>query len=408
MTSPLPENEAVRRLHAQYAVARALAESTSLGEAAPRVLRAICEALGWDHGGLWRVDAAAGVLRCVETWQTPGLAFPGFEETSRRLAFASGEGLPGRVWESRRPAFIPDVSADDNFPRAKVASREGLRGALGTPIVLGEQVLGVLEFFSREIARPDEELLEMLATIGSQVGQFVERKRAESELETLFEMSPDMLCIAGVDGTFRRLNPAWEKTLGFTAAELTSRPYVEFVHPDDRGATTAEAGSIASGAGSALFENRYLCKDGSYRWLAWKTAPLPGEGLIYAMARDVTEQKRAAEELRQARGGGARGEPGEGRLPRQHEPRDPDADERGHRDGRAPPRHRARARSSASTWSRSRTRRSRCSGLINDVLDFSKIEAGRSSSSRRSSTRETRSATRCGRWACGPTRRASS
>ena len=141
----------------------------------------------------------------------------------------------------------------------------------------------------------------MLATIGSQVGQFVERKRAEAELETLFETSPDMLCIAGVDGTFRRLNPAWEKTLGFTAAELMSRPYVEFVHPDDRGVTTAEAGALAEGTGSVLFENRYLCKDGSYRWLAWKSTPLPDEGLIYAMARDVTEQRRAAEELRQAR-----------------------------------------------------------------------------------------------------------
>ena len=94
----------------------------------------------------------------------------------------------------------------------------------------------MLEFFSRDIARPDEELLEMLATIGSQIGQFVERKRAEAELETLFETSPDMLCIAGLDGYFRRLNPAWEKTLGFTAAELMSRPYVEFVHPDDRAA----------------------------------------------------------------------------------------------------------------------------------------------------------------------------
>jgi len=97
VTSPLPETEAVRRLHAQYAVARALAESTSLGEAAPRVLRAICEVLGWDHGGLWRVDAAAGVLRCVETWQSPGRGFAEFEGESRRVAFAAGEGLPGRV-----------------------------------------------------------------------------------------------------------------------------------------------------------------------------------------------------------------------------------------------------------------------------------------------------------------------
>ena len=107
------------------------------------------------------------------------LGFPEFEAASRSTTFARGVGLPGRVWASRRPAFIPDVSADDNFPRAKVASQEGLRGALGFPILLGEQVLGVLEFFSREIARPDEELLEMLATVGSQIGQFAERKRAE-------------------------------------------------------------------------------------------------------------------------------------------------------------------------------------------------------------------------------------
>jgi PAS domain S-box-containing protein len=298
---PLPESEAVRRLHAQHAVARALADSSSLGDAAGRILRAICEALGWDHGGLWQVDAALGVLRCLETWSAPEEGFPEFTAASRHQAFAPGAGLPGRVWASRRPAFIPDVVRDENCPRGGVASREGLRGALGFPILLGDEVIGVLEFFSREVSRPDEELLEMLATIGSQVGQFAERKRAEAELATLFETSPDMLCIAGVDGTFRRLNPAWEKTLGFTTRELLSRPYVEFVHPDDRHATSAEAGAIADGAGSVLFENRYLCKDGSVRWLSWKSTPVPGEGLIYAVARDVTEQRQVAEELRLAR-----------------------------------------------------------------------------------------------------------
>jgi two-component system, sensor histidine kinase and response regulator len=376
VTSPLPENEAVRRLHAQYAVARALAESTSLGEAAPRVLRSICEVMGWDHGGLWRVDAAAAVLRCVETWQVPGLALAEFEGASREVAFAAGEGLPGRVWKTRRPAFIPDVASDDNFPRAKVASREGLRGALGTPIVLGEQVLGVLEFFSREIARPDEELLEMLATIGSQVGQFVERKRAEAELATLFETSPDMLCIAGLDGTFRRLNPAWEKTLGFTAAELMSRPYVEFVHPDDRGSTRAEAGSIASGAGSLLFENRYRCKDGSYRWLAWKSTPIPDEGVIYAMARDVTEQRRAAEELRQAREEALAASRAKGDFlaNMSHEIRTPMNAVIGMAELLLDTELRPEQREYVDTLKDSAES---LLGLINDVLDFSKIEAGR-------------------------------
>jgi PAS domain S-box-containing protein len=114
-------------------------------------------------------------------------------------------------------------------------------------------------------------------------------------------MSRDMLCIADFQGYFRRLNPAWEETLGYPLQELLSRPYVDFVHPDDRNATSEEAKSNTTGEGTLLFENRYRRKDGSYRWLAWKTAPLVEEGLIYAIARDVTDQKQAALELLQAR-----------------------------------------------------------------------------------------------------------
>ena len=102
----------------------------------------------------------------------------------------------------------------------------------------------MLEFFSREIRRPDEELLALLATVGTQIGQFAERRRAEEELATLFETSRDLLCVTGFDGYFRRLNPAWETTLGFTREELRARPYLDLVHPDDREATMAEAAKV--------------------------------------------------------------------------------------------------------------------------------------------------------------------
>ena len=301
MKSRLPETEAVRRLHAQYAITRALAESASLREAAPRVLQAICETLGWEHGALWRVDAAAGVLRCREAWHPPSSSFPEFEEESGRATFASGVGLPGRVWASGKPAWIPDVVRDSNFPRAAIAAREGLHAALGFPVLFGAEVLGVLEFFSREIRRPDVELLALLATAGSQIGQFAERKRAEEELRNLFETSRDLLCVAGFDGYFRRLNPAWEATLGYTTEELRAAPFVDFVHPDDREATLREAARVTTGSSAVLFENRYRCKDGSYRWLSWNVTPLPEEALIYGTARDVTEQKRTAEDLHKAR-----------------------------------------------------------------------------------------------------------
>jgi len=295
------QTDAIRRLHAQFETAHALAESASLAEAAPRILKVLGEILGCDHGAVWTVDPTGATIGCLETWHPSGVSLPAFDATSRQATFARGVGLPGRVWQSGRPAWIEDVTRDGNFPRAAVAAREGLHGAFGFPIVLGGSVLGMLEFFSREIREPDHDLLELLATIGSQIGQFVERKRAEGELSTLFQMSRDMLCIAGFDGYFRRLNPAWQETLGYSLEELTSRPYVEFVHPEDRGATIAEASSLTTGQDTLVFENRYRRRDGSYRWLAWKAAPLVEAGLIYAVARDVTEQKRVAQELLQAR-----------------------------------------------------------------------------------------------------------
>jgi PAS domain S-box-containing protein len=114
--------------------------------------------------------------------------------------------------------------------------------------------------------------------------------------DRFFELSIDLLCQLGFDGYFKRLNPAWERTLGFTTAELTSRPFIEFVHPDDRERTLAQNGSVRSGGRALGFENRYRCRDGSYRWLRWNAAPDASWSVIYSVARDITAQREAEEE----------------------------------------------------------------------------------------------------------------
>ena len=293
----IERRRAERRLLAEYATARALAESATLSEAAPKILQAICEALGWEHGALWSLDPKADVLRCVETWHSPSLPFAKFEAASRQITFPPGIGLPGRVWANGQPAWIPDVVQDPNFPRAPIAVQENLHGAFGFPILLGREILGVMEFFSQQIRQPDEDLLQMLHTIGSQIGQFIERRRAEEDLNRFFTLTLDMLCIAGFDGYFKRLNQAWEKTLGFKPEELMARPYVDFVHPDDRALTLAEAEKLATGVSAISFQNRYLTKEGSYKWLSWKATPLSEKHLIFATARDVTNRIREQEEL---------------------------------------------------------------------------------------------------------------
>ncbi|MCC6421046.1 MAG: PAS domain S-box protein [Gemmataceae bacterium] len=126
-----------------------------------------------------------------------------------------------------------------------------------------------------------------------------EARHAAAERDRFFELSLDLLCVAGFDGCFKRLNPSWELTLGWERAELLDRPYIDFVHPDDREATLAEAAALATGNHQTVqFENRYRCRDGSYRWLLWNAAPFPEGRLIYATARDITRRRQREEQLR--------------------------------------------------------------------------------------------------------------
>jgi PAS domain S-box-containing protein len=144
----------------------------------------------------------------------------------------------------------------------------------------------------------DEELERLRRVVAGLEEELAERKREEQVLNGFFTMSLDMLCIADFNGYFRRLNPAWEQTLGFTVDELYAHPFLEFVHPDDREATEAEMKKLSAGIKTISFENRYRRKDGEYRCLLWTATPLLGQKVIYADARDITERKHSEESIR--------------------------------------------------------------------------------------------------------------
>ena len=142
-------------------------------------------------------------------------------------------------------------------------------------------------------------LLLFIATFALVVRENILRQRSQAQLDRFFTLSLDMLCIAGTNGYFTRVSPSFTQTLGHSAEDLVTRPFLDFVHPEDRTATLAEMDKLRQGVPTIRFENRYRCKDGSYRWLAWKTQPDKSEGALYASARDVTHQKQAEEQIAQ-------------------------------------------------------------------------------------------------------------
>ncbi len=206
-----------------------------------------------------------------------------------------------------------------------------------------------------------------------------ELKRAREEVDRYFTLSIDMLCIAGTDGYFKRLNPAWGKVLGYSTEELLAKPYMDFIHPDDRQATIQESEKLGRGLDTVSFANRYQCKDGSYKWFSWSATPFAEQQTIYAVARDVTELKQAQEDLIRAKEEAERSNKFKDQFlsTMSHELRTPLNAVLGFSDLLNEERYGPLNERQRRYVTHIHTGGQHLLRLINDILDLSKIEAGR-------------------------------
>ncbi len=298
----------------QYAVTHVLAESVTLDEAAARVLAAVGDSTGWDFGVVWEVDDVLRVLRCVDTWRRPGLDCDAFDAESRETSFPAGVGLPGRVLAGGQALWVADVTRDPNFPRAASALGCGLRGAIAFPILRSSGAVGgVLEFFSRSFHRPDDDLLALFAALGSQVGQFIERRQAEEDLRRQrerFELavrgSGDGLWDWDIVNDELYLSPRWKALLGYEDDEIPNAfgEWEKRLHPDDRDRARDMIQAYFDDPNAPYYEleHRLRHKNGTYRWiLARGLALRDAEGRPLRMAgshTDITALKDMIHALR--------------------------------------------------------------------------------------------------------------
>jgi PAS domain S-box-containing protein len=303
--------QAERRLVAHDATTRVLAEVAIPNEVIPRALQTICESLDWDMGVLWHVDREAQVLRYGESWHRPSLELLELVVTSRSYTFALGIGLSGRVWASKGPAWLVDDAQDANFLRAPMATKSGLRSAFAVPLRLGSDILGVMEFSSRERRPQDDELLQMVATLGSQLGQFLERKRAEEALRA-GEERLHIALQAGQMGTWEwdltTGRVMWSETLeaihGLAAGTFpgTYDAYCSDIHPEDRDRVTDTIAKTLAEGSDHRITYRIVLPDGRVRWVEDRGRLFAEETRssvhMSGVCMDITDRKRAEDQLK--------------------------------------------------------------------------------------------------------------
>jgi PAS domain S-box-containing protein len=167
----------------QYAVASLLAGSWTLEEVGTQILEAVAASGDWAFAAIWVYDEAAGGLHCRNVWHEASERVKKFADLSLVITLAKGQGVPGRVWSSRKPAWVYDVTRDPNFPRASYAAEADLHGGFAFPLFSHGEIDGIMELFSHKVVEPDGDLLQMVESLGSQIGLFIERCRIDQELQ---------------------------------------------------------------------------------------------------------------------------------------------------------------------------------------------------------------------------------
>lgn len=287
----------------------AVGEAENLQMALEVVLRKVCESTGWLLGQAW-MPGETGRLECMPAWHGEKKGLEHFRQTSLNMTFASGTGLPGRVWKVKKPVWIEDMTLEGNFPRADAAREAGLKAGLGIPVMAGDEVVAVLEFFVREPREDDEHLTGVVRSAAAQLGSVILRKRAEmalrrseNQLRAIIDAEPECVKIIKADGTLVQMNPAGLAIIEASRPEqVLGKQMFGLLMPEYHEPFRAFVENVLRG-NKGIMEFEITGFKGTHRWLESHAVPMPGEEggppLMLSITRDITERKQIERRLRQ-------------------------------------------------------------------------------------------------------------
>ncbi len=290
-------------------VTLALSEAEDFHSALCTLLREVCGATSWIHSEVWLPRADGACLERSPSWYSSVVGLAKFIKASEALTFPPGVGLPGRVWSSKRPAWVYDITAETNFLRAPFAREAGLKAAVGIPVLTGDKVVAVMEFFQLEPREEDERFVSLISAVAAQVGSMMQRKRAEEELRqseerfrSVAQSATDAIILADGDGNVILWNKSAHTMFGYSEEEVLGKSSTLLIPERYREAhqqgmeryrSTGEAQPMGK-----TFEIQGLRKDGSEFPVEISLSGWKKENSMFhsGIIRDVTERKRAEKE----------------------------------------------------------------------------------------------------------------
>ena len=294
------------------AVRHTIVSATTWEQAAPQLLGGLCAHLDWDLAQYWAVDTDLGALRLRQAWHRDGVALEEFHNQSRRLSIASGEGLLGRVWQSGIPGAQEDMSVATDYDRVAVALQAGLRSAIAFPVMNAGSVTGVIEMLTHEARQIDHDLVTMLSTAGSEIGQFIRRsetaqalRRSETDHRAIFERSPIGIARISSEGELLEANPALLLMLEHDFQIMRSHAWPDLLRAYDQAAARSRFSPLLAGISEGKsVQVRAGTGGGNWLWLQLTATSIPDSSgrpeHVLVMVEDVTVVREAQDKLGEA------------------------------------------------------------------------------------------------------------